>query len=91
MYIKVFLNKMTLILAIIFTSCKVSTSPSPAIIDQVQGFNMPVVKEPVIPDNTAYITDFGAVNDGQTLNTKAIADAVLDGVERASAKKAEVK
>ena len=76
MYIKVFLNKMTLILAIIFTSCKVSTSPSPAIIDQVQGFNMPVVKEPVIPDNTAYITDFGAVNDGQTLNTKAIADAI---------------
>ncbi len=46
------------------------------IYDQVQGFKMPVVTEPVIPDNTVYITDFGAVNDGQTLNTKAISDAI---------------
>ncbi len=46
------------------------------IYDQVQGFKMPVVIEPVIPDNTVYITDFGAVNDGQTLNTKAISDAI---------------
>lgn len=46
------------------------------IYDQVQGFKMPVVIEPVIPDNTVYITDFGAVNDGQTMNTKAISDAI---------------
>lgn len=76
MYIKVSLIKMTLILAVIFTSCKVSTSPSPSIIDKAQGSNMPDVKAPVIPDNTVNITDFGAVNDGQTLNTKAIADAI---------------
>jgi polygalacturonase len=37
---------------------------------------MPAITEPDIPDNTVYITDFGAVNDGQTLNTKAIADAI---------------
>jgi polygalacturonase len=49
--------------------------------DQVQGFKMPVVAEPNIPDKTVYITDFGAVNDGQTLNTKAIADAI-DEVSR---------
>ena len=42
----------------------------------VIGFKMPVVAEPVIPDNTVSITDFGAVNDGQTLNTKAISDAI---------------
>ena len=76
MYIKESLSKMTLILAVIFTSCKVSTSPSQVMIVQTQGFKMPDVKEPVIPDNTVYITEFGAVNDGQTLNTKAIADAI---------------
>lgn len=32
--------------------------------------------EPEFPANTVYITDFGAVADGQTLNTKAIADAI---------------
>ena len=44
--------------------------------DQVQGFEMPIVAEPNIPDNTVFITDFGAVNDGQTINTKAIANAI---------------
>lgn len=46
------------------------------IYDQVKGFKMPVVQEPVFPDNTVNIKDFGAVADGQTLNTKAIADAI---------------
>ena len=44
--------------------------------DDVKGFTMPVIKEPVFPQNTANITDFGAVSDGQTLNTQAIADAI---------------
>jgi polygalacturonase len=39
-------------------------------------FDMPVISEPVFPAYTVSITDFGAVNDGQTLNTKAIADAI---------------
>lgn len=39
-------------------------------------FNMPVVKEPVIPDRSVLITDFGAVSDGQTLNTKAFQEAI---------------
>jgi polygalacturonase len=43
---------------------------------QVKGFEMPLIAKPIIPDNTVYITDFGAVDDGQTLNTKAIADAI---------------
>ena len=37
---------------------------------------MPAVKKPEIPDNTVAITEFGAINDGQTLNTKAFADAI---------------
>jgi polygalacturonase len=70
------ISKLTIILAVIFTSCGVSTKPSPEIIIQAQGFNMPAVKEPVIPANIVNIKDFGAVNDGQTLNTKSIADAI---------------
>jgi polygalacturonase len=44
----------------------------------VEGFEMPAVKEPVIPGNSVSIVDFGAVGDGQTLNTKAIADAIAE-------------
>jgi polygalacturonase len=39
-------------------------------------FDMPVVKEPVFPDNSVSITDFGAVGDGRHLNTAAFADAI---------------
>jgi polygalacturonase len=38
--------------------------------------NLPVVTEPDIPLNKVYLADFGGVNDGQILNTKAIADAI---------------
>jgi hypothetical protein len=44
----------------------------------VEGFAMPLVKEPVIPGNSVSIVDFGAVGDGQTLNTKAFADAIAE-------------
>jgi polygalacturonase len=39
-------------------------------------FKMAKVKEPVIPKNTVNIKDFGAVNGGYILNTKAFADAI---------------
>ncbi|WP_125721966.1 glycoside hydrolase family 28 protein [Flavobacterium ustbae] len=39
-------------------------------------FKMPKVNEPVIPDNTVNLKDFGAVNGGYVLNTKAFADAI---------------
>jgi polygalacturonase len=39
-------------------------------------FNINKVNEPKIPNNTVTITDFGAINGGQTLNTKAFADAI---------------
>ena len=39
-------------------------------------FKMDKVKEPLIPKNTVNIKDFGAVNGGYVLNTKAFADAI---------------
>lgn len=39
-------------------------------------FDMPKVVEPVFPDFSVSITDFGAVADGITLNTQAFADAI---------------
>ena len=72
------LSKLVLILAATISSClqKGNNNTHSTIYDQVKCFEMPVVSEPSIPDNTVYITEFGAVNDGQTLNTKAITDAI---------------
>ena len=39
-------------------------------------FKMPVIQEPVIPENSVSIIDFGAVEGGQVINTKAFADAI---------------
>lgn len=39
-------------------------------------FKMTKVQEPVIPKNSVNIVDFGAVNGGYVLNTKAFADAI---------------
>lgn len=46
--------------------------------DNYQGieFKMAKVKEPIIPKNTVNIKDFGAVNGGYVVNTKAFADAI---------------
>lgn len=39
-------------------------------------FQMKVIAEPSIPNNTVNIKDFGAVSGGKVLNTQAIADAI---------------
>ena len=39
-------------------------------------FEMPKVIEPIFPDYSVSITDFGAVGDGQTLNSEAISKAI---------------
>lgn len=39
-------------------------------------FSMEKVKEPVIPEYSVNIRDFGAVPDGQTLNTQVFADVI---------------
>ncbi|BDU26729.1 glycoside hydrolase family 28 protein [Flavobacterium sp. GSB-24] len=44
-------------------------------------FKMPKVNEPIIPNNVVNLKDFGAVNGGYVLNTKAFADAI-DGLSK---------
>jgi polygalacturonase len=39
-------------------------------------FAMPEVRVATFPDRSVSITDFGAIDDGQTLNTKAFTDAI---------------
>ncbi|HUW92451.1 MAG TPA: glycosyl hydrolase family 28 protein [Bacteroidales bacterium] len=50
----------------------------PAVYYEGLEFPMSPVAEPVFPDYSVSVADFGAVNDGQTLNTKAFADAISD-------------
>jgi polygalacturonase len=44
--------------------------------DPMSRFKVPQVREPRIPRRTVEITDFGAVPDGKTLNTEAIAKSI---------------
>ena len=41
-------------------------------------FKMPKIKVPKFPANRAYITEFGGIGDGITLNTEAFAKAIED-------------
>jgi len=77
-YIVLIIFILTLITSVSIITCNAQerTNLSSFSYDQVQGFIMPIVKEPIFPKNTVIITDFGAINDGQTLNTQAIADAI---------------
>ena len=71
----------TLVVAAMVYSC---TSPQKSADQSVQAndlyegieFEMPRVQEPVFPDNSASIVEFGAQSGGQELCTKAIADAI---------------
>jgi len=67
-----------LVLIPYFSSC-VSKSVEPtsaASLYKDLEFNMPVIPEPSFPDYSVSIADCGAVGDGQTLNTSAIAAAI---------------
>lgn len=41
-------------------------------------FEMPVLEKPVFKNNTVYITEYGGIADGQTLNTNAFEKAIND-------------
>ncbi|HKJ40612.1 MAG TPA: glycoside hydrolase family 28 protein [Sunxiuqinia sp.] len=67
-----------LVLLVAFACSQPQQEVKPIADDVYQGieFNMPRVVEPTFPDNAVAITEYGAVGDGQTMNTKAIADAI---------------
>lgn len=62
----------------LFVGCSGSREAIQTSLEMYRGveFEMPLVKEPVIPDFSVKLTDFGAVSGGQELNTKAFADAI---------------
>ncbi len=54
-----------------------AAGPAPTDLDQaIDSFQMPEVREPQIPARSIDVTQFGAVADGHTLNTQAIAQAI---------------
>ena len=70
----------TLLSAALFSVCAVSQpiAKTAKVTDLYKGieFQMPRVKEPVIPTNSVSITDFGAKSGGQVICTQAFADAI---------------
>ena len=67
-----------LVLIPYFSSCvskSVETTSAASLYKDLE-FNMPVIPEPSFPDYSVSITECGAVGDGQTLNTLAIAAAI---------------
>ena len=68
----------TIFLAVLIINCPKAVAQNSKSTETYKNieFKMAKVKEPVIPKNSVSITDFGAVNGGQVLNTKAFADAI---------------
>ncbi|MFV0593975.1 MAG: glycoside hydrolase family 28 protein [Draconibacterium sp.] len=73
------ITKLLFLLAIFGVGCTVKSSNQPLdkkVVFEGLEFEMPAISEPVIPDYSVSITDFGAVNGGEVLNTQAFADAI---------------
>lgn len=64
-----------LLVGVACSSPKPAPQGNDAIYEGIE-FDMPKVLEPVFQDYTVLITDFGAVGDGQVLNTQAFASAI---------------
>ena len=81
---KLLKNIITLAAAIVPLSCTqkqeatVSTDSIDMSVYEGLPFEMSEVEQPLFPDYSVSITDFGAVADGKTLNTEAINNAIKD-------------
>lgn len=71
------ITKLSTLLITVLTCCQLSAQAESQT-DLYDGlpFQMDKVKEPVIPQNTVSITDFGGNPNGKTLNTEAFAKAI---------------
>lgn len=67
-----------IIIMVVLFACSEKTTVEKNCSDVYDGleFDMPKIIEPVIPELTVSIVDFGAVGDGITINTQAFADAI---------------
>ncbi|TDW47922.1 polygalacturonase [Flavobacterium sp. 270] len=72
------LHQLFLAATFLLASCSTLIAQNSDSYDTYKGieFKMAKVNEPVIPKNSVNIKDFGAVNGGYVLNTKAFADAI---------------
>lgn len=72
------LHQLFLAATFFVASCSDIFAQNPDTYDTYKGieFKMAKVNEPVIPNYSVNIKDFGAVNGGDVLNTKAFADAI---------------
>jgi polygalacturonase len=73
--IHLFYFALTILLSAWTNHAMAQTSKSYDSYDNIE-FKMPKIQEPNIPRNSVNLKDFGAVNGGSVLNTKAFADAI---------------
>ena len=81
--------KLMIALVILATGCTTQTTTQETASDDVyEGleFEMPRIQEPVIPDNSVSITDFGALSGGREMNTEAFAKAIAAVLEKGGGK-----
>lgn len=73
-----YIVKISLLLVFIISSCSHRDESSFLAYqpENIYGFEMPAITEPEIQDYSVSILEFGAVPDGQTLNTEAFSDAI---------------
>jgi len=78
------LKKLPYFLLLLTVGCSEKPGADQSVIDIYKDieFDMPKVIEPTFPDYTVSIIDYGAISDGQTLNTKAFTDAINEVSEK---------
>lgn len=73
---KFFPRLLLLCITIVFAACENQDAYKYDEVYKKLPFEMPYVKAPVFPERSVYLKDFGAIGDGETLNTEAFARAI---------------
>jgi polygalacturonase len=73
---KYFKTLAILILGVVQSVCMIYAQPVPAAYTTGLPFPMPEVQVPIFPNRIVNIMDYGAVGDGQTMNTESMSGAI---------------